>query len=108
MPITVIDILKQSLIEVGGAGYFTCNDRVLTMFDRARESLVPVRSRTAEQHTELAEACQAAQIALVQTIEPEKTDISEEYSYKELSKLGQIPIKQHRDLLLRTIKRLEP
>lgn len=107
MPITVKDILEQSLREIEKPSYFTCKDRVLTMFDRARESLVPVKGRTVEQHTELSEACQAAQIAIVQTIEPENSNVGEEYSYEELSKLGQIPIERHKDLLLRTIARLE-
>lgn len=106
MSITAKEILEQSLVEIEGPGYYACTDRILTMFDRARTSLVPVKGRTAEQHIELTEACQAAQIALAQTIEPE-ADVTEEYSYKLLTKLGQIPHERHKDLLLRAIKRLE-
>lgn len=106
MPITAVDILKQSIIEMSKDGYHACSDRVLTMFDRSRESLVPVKGRTVEQHTELTEACQAAQIAFAQTVEPD-ADVTEEQSYKLLTKLGQIPQERHLDLTLRTLMRLE-
>jgi hypothetical protein len=108
MPITALDILKQSLVELEGPGYDICTDRVLAMFDRARTSLVPVKGRTPEQHTELTEACQAASIVLGKILKP-KLEMTEEVAYVLLTKLGKETISKgdHRALLEDAIEQLE-